>query len=126
MRIKSGGGIQSRNVSHRYEPKVEPVAHKANVGAVAQEGRAVQFEKEPLTQGRGYEPKPMGPTGIGRATTSTATSGPGSQRTTYASGSQGRYGPNAPNAVNRSPDPPGTAPGRDILSDYGPEIRKGR
>ena len=66
MRIKSGGGIQSRQVSHRHEPKVEPKAHKANVASGAQQGLSTQFPKAPLQQGpgSGYEPKPMGPTGV--------------------------------------------------------------
>jgi hypothetical protein len=55
MRIKSGGGIQSRQVSHRHEPKVEPKAHKANVASGAQQGLSTQFPKAPLQQ-RAYQP----------------------------------------------------------------------
>jgi hypothetical protein len=126
MRIKSGGGIQSRQVSHRHEPKVEPKAHKANVASGAQQGLSTQFPKAPLQQGpgSGYEPKPMGPTGV-PGKYNAATSGPGSGRTVYRSGSQSTYGPVNPGQVNRAPDPPATgAPGRDILSDYGPEVRR--
>ena len=88
MKIKSGGGLNSRQVSHVREGKREPVSHKGNVAGVAQQGRAVQFKKEPIEAGKGYEPKPMGSTGIGKATTRPDTPGPGSGRTTYASGSQ--------------------------------------
>jgi|EndMetStandDraft_8_1072994.scaffolds.fasta_scaffold390185_2 hypothetical protein len=121
----TGGGIQgSKVVQSRSGQKVEPVTHKANVGGVAQQGMAVQFKKEPLTQGKGYEPKAMGPTGVpGRF--NAATSGPGSQRTIHPTGSQSEYGPVAQGSVNRAPDVPGTTPGRDILSDYGPG-RRGR
>jgi hypothetical protein len=124
VKVMSGGGITSNKYkTSNAGQKAEPVTHRGNVSAVAQQGIAVQFEKGPLTSGKGYEPKPMGPTGIGRATTRTGV-GPGGGRTTYASGSQGTYGAVNPGQVNRAPDPPATAPGRDILSDYGPEVRR--
>jgi hypothetical protein len=120
----TGGGIQSNKVVQSKAGKSEPVTHRANVGSVAQQGLAVQFEKGPLTQGRGYEPKPVPATGVpGRY--NSAEQGPGSGRTVYGSGSQSTYGPVNPGQVNRSPDPPATSgPGRDILSDYGPEVRR--
>jgi hypothetical protein len=121
----TGGGISGNKVvQSRSGGKVEPVAHRANVAGVAQQGVSTQFEKEPLTQGRGYEPKAMPATGVPGKFNSAA-QGPGSGRTVYGSGSQSQYGPVAPGQVNRAPDPPATAPGRDILSDYGPE-RRGR
>jgi hypothetical protein len=124
MRIKSGGGINSNKVvQSRDGQKVEPVTHKANPAGVAQQGLATAFKKEPLTQGQGYEPKAMGPTGVPGQYNSSA-QGPGSGRTVYRSGSQSTYGPVNPGQVNRAPDPPATAPGRDILSDYGPEVRR--
>jgi len=58
MKIKSGGGYDSRQVKHSTNYKSEPVPHKASPAGGA-------------------------------------------------------------------PDPPSTAPGRDILSDYGPEKRRG-
>lgn len=120
----SGGGINSNKYkTSKAGQKVEPVTHKANVGAVAQQGAAVQFEKQPLTQGKGYEPKPCGPTGA-PGQYNAAKQGPGSQRTVYRSGSQSEYGPVAQGSANRAPDPPATAPGRDILSGYGPEKRR--
>jgi len=124
MRIKSGGGINSNKVvQSRKGQKVEPVTHRGNVPGVAQQGMAVQFEKEPLTSGKGYEPQKMGPTGVPGKFNSAA-QGPGSGRTIHPTGSQSQYGPAAPGEVNRTPDPPATAPGRDILSDYGSEVKR--
>jgi len=85
---------------------------------------AVQFKKEPLQQGAGYEPGKVGSTGIAGATYNAAKAGPGSQRTIYKSGSQMQHGPVAQGSRNTAPDVPGTVPGRDILSDYGPEVRR--
>jgi hypothetical protein len=126
MKIKSGGGINSNKVVQSKAGKAEPTTHKANVPSVAQQGLAVQFPKQPLTQGpgSGYEPKPIPATGI-PGKYNAATQGPGAQRTVYRSGAQSQYGPSAPGAINRSPDPPATSgPGRDILSDYGPDVRR--
>jgi hypothetical protein len=126
MRIKSGGGTNSRQVvQSKSGGKVEPVSHKGNAAGVAQQGLATAFRKEPIEQGRGYEPKAMPATGV-KGTYNSAAQGPGSGRTVYGSGSQSTYGPVNPGQVNRAPDPPATKPGRDILSDYGPELRKGR
>jgi hypothetical protein len=120
----TGGGIQSNKVVQDRKGKQEPVTHKANVPSVAQQGLTTQFPKAPLTQGPGYEPKPVPATGVpGRF--NSAAQGPGSGRTVYGSGSQSTYGPVNPGQVNRSPDPPATGgPGRDILSGYGPEVRR--
>ena len=121
---KSGGGIQSRVVSNVYRPKVEPVANKASPAGAGQLGAAVQFRKEPLIQGRGYNPAGVPATGI-PGKYNAKTSGPGSLRTTYASGSQSHYGATALSAVNKAPDPSATGNrGRDILSDFGPERRR--
>jgi hypothetical protein len=123
-RIVSGGGINSRQVvQSKKGQKVEPTSHKANVAGVAQQGLATQFRKEPLEAGSGYQPRAMPDTGV-RGTFNSSAQGPGSGRTIHRSGSQGVYGPVAQGEVNRAPDPPSTAPGRDILSDYGPERRR--
>lgn len=114
MKIKSGGGIQSRNVSHRYEPKVEPKTHKASPAGAAQQGMAVQFRKEPLQQspGSGYEPKPMGSTGIANVRQGHAGPGPGGgNRTIYKSGSQ------SPTASAH-----GMPACRDTLSEFGRDV----
>lgn len=110
--IKSGGGINSRQVSHRYEPKVEPKAKAANPAGVAQQGMATAFRKEPPFAGKGYEPGKPGPTGIANARQGPAGAGPGGMgRTIYKSGSQ------CPTPAARD-----MAPGRDTLAEYGPEI----
>jgi len=125
MKILSGGGIQGNKVvQSRSGVKVEPITHKGNPAAVAQQGLAVQFRKEPITSGKGYEPERMPPTGVA-GKYNAATSGPGSQRTTYAKGTQAQYGSPAGNAVNRAPDPPATrTAGPDILSGYGSEMKR--
>jgi len=113
--------MSGRNVTSVYRPKVEPVANRANVEGVAQQGAATAFHKKPIIQGRGYEPAAMPATGV-PGKYNAKTQGPGSLRTVYHSGAQSHYGPNPSNAVNRSPDPPATGNrGRDILKDYGPE-----
>jgi len=114
MKIKSGGGIQSRQVSHRYEPKVEPKAHKASPAGAAQQGVAAQFRKEPLQQGpgSGYEPAKMGSTGIANARQGHAGPGPGGgNRTIYGSGSQSPCRP----AREMPKD-------REILGEFGPDV----
>src|SRR5262249_27191408 len=108
----TGGGISSnKTVQSRSGMKVEPKAQAANVAGVAQQGMATAFKKEPLIQGKGYEPQGMGPTGIANATKGPAGAGPGGMgRTIYRSGSQ-------------SPTPPahGMPAGRNTLAEYGPD-----
>ena len=117
MKVKSGGGITSNKYVTDRKGKQEPVAHRASPAGVAQQGMATAFHKEALIQGQGYQP--YGPKDH-------TAQGPGANRTIYRSGTQGTHGPGAKGETNRAPDPPATKPGRDILSDYGPEIRKGR
>jgi hypothetical protein len=123
MKIKSGGGITSNKYVTSKAPKVEPRSKAMSPEAVAQQGAATAFKKPPLVQGPGYTPAKVGATGVGKATVRPDTPGPGSGRTTYASGSQGSYGPVVQGETNRAPDPPATAPGKDILGDFGPESR---
>src|SRR5262245_23123306 len=85
--IMSGGGYNSRVVKHDHKYKQEPVTHRGNPAGVAQQGISTAFRKEPITQGKGYEPAAMGPTGV-RGTYNPATQGPGSQRTVHPTGSQ--------------------------------------
>jgi len=123
----TGGGIQSnKTVQSRSGGKVEPVSRAGNVAGVAQTGLSHAFKPEPMIQGKGYEPGPMPPTGV-KGNYNSATQGPGSQRTVYGSGSQSTYGKVDPGQRNTAPDAPATAPGKDILSQYGPEASgKGR
>jgi hypothetical protein len=112
VKVLTGGGIQSRRVVQDRKYKQEPVTHKATPAGAAQQGLATQFRKEPLQHGKGYEPKPMGSTGIANARQGHAGVGPGGgNRTIYKSGSQ-------------SPTPPahGMPSGRDTLNEFGPDV----
>lgn len=111
----TGGGIGSNKYVTSKAGKQEPVAHKANPGGVAQLGRAVQFKKEEPTSGQGYQP--YGPKDH-------TAQGPGANRVIHKSGSQGLHGPVAQGEQNKVVDVPATKPGRDILSDYGPDYRR--
>src|SRR5262249_22868385 len=126
--IISGGGIQSnKTVQSKAGAKVEPRARAMSPEAVGQQGASLAFARKPLEQGLGYTPQKMGATGIANARQGHAGPGPGGgNRQIFPSGSQGQHGPVNPGQVNRAPDPPATAPGRDILSDYGPELKRGR
>src|SRR2546430_16218351 len=107
----TGGGIQSNKYVTSKAPKVEPKAKAMSPEAVAQQGAATAFRKPPLVQGAGYTPAKVGPTGIGKATVRPDTPGPGSGRTTYASGSQGSTPP-----AREMPK------GRDTLAEFGRDI----
>jgi len=52
----SGGGITSNKLVTSKGYKTEPVANKASPAGAGQLGTAVQFKKEPLIQGKGYNP----------------------------------------------------------------------
>jgi hypothetical protein len=107
----SGGGITSNKYrTSKAGEKVEPIAKKASPAGAAQLGMGVQFKREPLVQGKGYEPKAMGPTGV-RGTFNSASQGPGSGRTIHASGSQ-----------SPTPQAREMPKGRDTLSEYGRDI----
>ena len=123
----TGGGIQGNKVRQsRSGVKVEPKAEKVNVEAVAQQGAQLAFPRRGLIQGKGYEPKPMGPTGVPGKFNS-AQQGPGSGRTVMPTGSQSTYGNVNPGQRDRAPDVPATSTGKDILKGYGPEAsNKGR
>ena len=109
--IMSGGGINSnKTVQSRSEYKVEPKTHAGNVAGVAQQGISTAFRKEPITQGKGYEPAAMGT--VDRPSyQGPTTPAPGSNRTIYPSGLQ-----------SKTPRAREMAPGRDILSEYGRDI----
>ena len=89
MRIKSGGGITSNKyVTSKGGQKVEPVSKAMSPAGVGQQGISTAFAKSPIEQGPGYSPGKMPSTGIAQAKYNPATTGPGSLRTTYRSGSQ--------------------------------------
>jgi hypothetical protein len=116
MRIKSGGGYNSTQTkSGRSGWKTEPKSNAGNPAGVNQMGVSTAFKKEPiLREGKGYTPQKMGDAGVAKSYFNSATSGPGSGRTIYKSGTQ-------------SPTPPAKElpKGRDVLSEYGPERSKG-
>jgi hypothetical protein len=129
-KARSGGGITSNKYVTGKYGKVEPKAKAMSVERVAQFGEAIAGFRAPnLIEGRGYEPQPCGPTGIGRATRGGPGPGPGGgNRITYGAGSQGLYQPVAKGQTNRSPDPSSTGSrGRDIIREFGPDAPgKGR
>lgn len=72
-------GRASRDVTESR--KREPIPHKIHESAVAQLGRSVQFEKEPLQAGQGYRGSSVTP----------ARAGPGGGRTIHPHGTQGKH-----------------------------------
>jgi len=112
VRITSGGGYNSRVVSHANAPKQEPKAKAVSPSAVDQMGQATTFKKQELFQGQTLKQGPMPAAGIANTSKGPAGAGPGGYgRTIYAKGSQ-------------SPTPPAREmpAGRDILSEYGRDI----
>ena len=114
-RAKSGGGITSNKVVNSRAPKAEPRSRAISPAAVSQIGLkqgnhatdtgTFRRRSEPLVVGRGYQ-TPVGPT-------SNMGQGPGANRTVYRSGSQ------SPTPAAR-PLPAG----REILRDFGPDMKR--
>jgi hypothetical protein len=102
MKIVSGGGLASNKLVQSRSAKTEPKSHKVSVPAIAQIGRAVQFEKPKLEAGRGLQPK--GPT-------SNLGQGPGANRVLHPHGSQ-----------QRTPEAREMPKGRDTLREFGRDI----
>lgn len=98
----SGGGLNSNKVVQSKHRKQEPISHKGSPAGISQAGVSTAFPKEPITKGKGYEPK--GPT-------SNLGQGPGANRVIHPSGSQ-----------QKTPAPKEMEKGRDILSEYGRDI----
>jgi hypothetical protein len=127
MKLTDGGYGSAKHVDKKAGMKVEPKARAMSPEAVGQQGASLAFARKPLDQGPGYTPGKMGSTGIANARQGHAGPGPGGgNRTIYPSGAQGQHGPVNRGETNKAPDPPATAPGRDILSMYGPESKRGR
>ena len=111
---RPGGGIVGKNVRQVRAPKAEPIPHKVNPTAVDQLGQALAHKPDALYGGRGYA-TPVGPT-------SNMGQGPGANRTLYGqSGTNQTYGAVRGPEADRAPDVPAARPGRDILSQFGPE-----
>jgi hypothetical protein len=108
-KARSGGGITSNKLVQSKAPKIEPRSKAMSPETVAQLGAATAFQKKPLEMGPGLQ-GPVGPT-------NNLVNGPkGQGRNVHHCGSQGLQGSPAP---GHSPQP------KDILSEYGPDRRKG-
>jgi hypothetical protein len=116
-KARSGGGITSNKLVTTRAPKAEPRARAQSPSAVSKlgamqgnhatgQGRNVNVPPPKLDAGRGYQP-PSGPTD------NVAAVGVGGGRTVYRSGSQGS-----------TPVARPMPPGRDILSEFGPESKR--
>jgi hypothetical protein len=81
---RPAGGVHSKQVIHKPQPKVEPRAKAVSPAGVSHLGTSQFLGREPLYEGRGYN-APVGPT-------NTLVSGPGGGRTVMKSGSQGTHG----------------------------------
>jgi hypothetical protein len=106
----SGGGIQSnKNVSTPV--KTGAPSRASSPAAAGQIGASTAFRKDQVDAGRGY-------TGAkyGNEVALNSKSAPGQGRTIHRSGSQSTYGATVPGH---------SAPAKDILSEYGPDRRKG-
>lgn len=113
----SGGGLGNRKVTHYAAPKAEPRAqgirpgHAAQIGASlgnkAMESGTKRLDPAVKPKIPGYNP--VGPTDNVRAV------GVGGGRTIHHCGTQSQHGPAA--GTNK-------AQGRDILSDFGSEIKR--
>jgi hypothetical protein len=86
MPARSGGGINSKQVSHYRDPKKEPVAHGVSPGAVSRIRGVVGVGSDfkPLYNKQAYT-TPVGPSDNMGA-------GPGANRMVMKSGSQGQHG----------------------------------
>ena len=87
VKVLSGGGYTSNKLVQSKGYKTEPKSKAVDPASVSTLGVSTQFKKPDLVSGPGYQTKPMGETGS-RGVYNSATSGPGSLRTTYKAGSQ--------------------------------------
>jgi hypothetical protein len=81
---RPAGGVHSKQVIHKPQPKREPRSHAIDPGAAGQIGVSRFTGREPLREGKGYGP--VGPTD------NVAAVGVGGGRTVMKSGSQGTHG----------------------------------
>ena len=103
---RPAGGLHSKNVRHVDAPKAEPKPHRASPAGASQLGQQVAYEKDQLlSRGGGYA-NPVGPTD------NVAAVGVGGGRDIHPSG--GQHGL----TTRQLPE------GKDILSEFGPEIKR--
>ena len=108
-KITGGGILGNKNVS--VGQRLGSPSKGSSPAAVDQLGQATAFKKENVDVGRGYDGAKYG-----NELALNSKSAPGQGRTIHGCGSQGTYGP-----VTGQPRPQGA----DILSEFGPERRKG-
>jgi hypothetical protein len=108
-KITGGGILGNKNVN--VGVRTGGPSKGSSPGAADQIGQSVAFKKEQVDAGRGYDGAKLG-----NEVALNSKSAPGQGRTVMPCGSQGTHGP-----VN----PGHSAPARDILSEFGPEKRKG-
>ena len=109
-KLGTGGGSNKQvDVGVKAGP---PRTNIVSPASASQLGQSVAFKRDPLPIGTGAQ-VPLG----NQLATNVGKGAPGAGRTLYGQcGSQGSYGP-----VAGTPRPPS----RDILSEFGPEKRKG-
>ena len=98
------------------QPKYEPLAKAVQPARADKLGQALAYPPGPIYQGKGFNSTKAGQP-------NSMVSGPGGGRTVMRSGSQAMHGPVRQGEPDRAPDPPATRPGKDILSDFGPESK---
>jgi hypothetical protein len=111
MKKLSGGGIQSNKLVNVGVKSGPPRTNVVSPASADQVGQTVAFKKDPLPI-RTAQQVPMG----NAVALNVGAGKPGAGRTIHRCGSQGLQGP-----VNPGHSPPA----RDILSEFGPERRKG-
>ena len=111
-KIKSGGGLTSNKLVRPNVRTGQP--YKGTSPAAADYlGQATAFPKEQVEVGPAYTGSKLG----NELALNVKGGGPGTGRTVHHCGSQGTHG-----SVNPGHSPPA---GRDILSEFGPEKRRG-
>jgi hypothetical protein len=113
-KARSGGGATSnklRQVPVRTGP---PRTDKVSVAATGMLGQSINFQRPELIKGTA----PQVPSGNDVAASTVC--GPGGSRTIYKSGFQALTGKPSPGEGKIGP-----SAGKDILSEYGPDKRRG-
>jgi hypothetical protein len=116
-KARSGGGAtmnKNRSVGVKAGP---PSTNKISPKGVSQIGTTVVRE---AVEKVNVDTMPQ--VKSGNAVAASTVAGPGGSRTIYPRGTQSQHGSPARGEMNRAPDVPASAKGRDILSSFGPEV----
>ena len=116
MANKPAGGYGSKQIVTKPQPKREPLARAVDPSSVSYMGQSLAFRPGPLYTGTGLNSQKAGQA-------NSMVVGVGGGRTVMKSGTQHTYGAPRQPEPDRAPDVPGAKPGRDILSQYGPESK---